>query len=122
MSDPASTFIWFFRLSFTRFLGLTSSTSSGARYVSDYMHLLLYSESLLISFVSHQSFNESSFDNRGHSTATWTEFCHFLPPSSLRGQFLYPERGQKQTFFDPLQVRPNILAQFFDWLFLIRVY
>ena len=28
-------------------------------------------------------------------------FAIFLPPS-LRGQFLYPERGQKQTFFDPL--------------------
>ena len=28
----------------------------------------------------------------GHSTTTWTEFC-------LRGQFLYPERGQKQIFF-----------------------
>ena len=24
------------------------------------------------------------------------------PPPSLRGRFLYPERGQKQTFFDPL--------------------
>ena len=34
---------------------------------------------------------------RGHSTTTWTEFCHFL-----RGQFLYPKRRQKQTFFDPL--------------------
>ena len=32
---------------------------------------------------------------------TWTEFCHFLTPS-LRGNCLYPERGQKQTFFDPL--------------------
>ena len=38
---------------------------------------------------------------RGHSTTTWTEVCHFLTPP-LRGQFLYPERGQKQTFFDPL--------------------
>ena len=40
---------------------------------------------------------------RGHSTTTWTEFCHFLtPPPLMCGQFLYPERGQKQTFFDPL--------------------
>ena len=38
---------------------------------------------------------------RGHSTTTWTEFCHFLTPTPLGGQFLYPERGQKQTFFDP---------------------
>ena len=38
---------------------------------------------------------------RGLSTTTWTEFCHFLTPSPpLRGQFLYPERGQKQTFYD----------------------
>ena len=28
-------------------------------------------------------------------------FAIFRPPP-LRGQFLYPERGQKQTFFDPL--------------------
>jgi hypothetical protein len=39
----------------------------------------------------------------GHSKTTWTEFCHFLPPPPpLRGQFLYPERGQKKTIFDPL--------------------
>ena len=25
----------------------------------------------------------------------------FFDPPPLRGQFLYPERGQKQTFFDP---------------------
>ena len=38
-----------------------------------------------------------------NSTTTWTEFCYFLPhPPPLRGQFLYPEHGQKQTFFDPL--------------------
>ena len=29
-------------------------------------------------------------------------FAIFWPPLPLRGQFLYPERGQKQTFFDPL--------------------
>ena len=66
---------------------------------------------------------------RGHSTTTWTKFWPILtpPPSSgqawtfyippspfprgqkvdkspppLRGQFLYLERGQKQTFLDPL--------------------
>ena len=37
---------------------------------------------------------------RGHSTTTWTELCHFMPPP-WRGQFLYSEREQKQTFFDP---------------------
>ena len=40
-------------------------------------------------------------DLRGHSTTTWTEFCHYLTPIPLCGQFLYPECGQKQTFFDP---------------------
>ena len=46
---------------------------------------------------------------RGHSATMWTELCHFLPPPSpsRRGQFLYPEREQKQTFFDPL---PLILS------------
>ena len=38
---------------------------------------------------------------RGHSTTTWTEFCHYLNSTTLRGQFSYPEHGQKQTFFDP---------------------
>ena len=33
----------------------------------------------------------------------WAEFCHFLTPHPLlRRQFLYPECGQKQTFFEPL--------------------
>ena len=32
----------------------------------------------------------------------WTEFCQFLTPPPLRGQFLYPEHEQKQTFVDPL--------------------
>ena len=42
------------------------------------------------------------FPIRGHSTTTWTKFYHFLTLPPLRGQFLYPERGQKQTFFDPV--------------------
>ena len=33
---------------------------------------------------------------------TWTESDIFASPPLLRGQILYPERGQKQTFFDPL--------------------
>ena len=49
-----------------------------------------------------------SLQIRGHSTTTWTEFCHFLTPPPLRGQFLYPERGQKQIFFDPIS--PLILS------------
>ena len=38
----------------------------------------------------------------GHSTTTWTEFCHFLTPPPCVDSFLYRECGQKQTFFDPL--------------------
>ena len=47
---------------------------------------------------------------RGHSSTTWTEFCHFLTPPPLRGQFLYPKRGQKQTFFDPLPHLVHVLS------------
>ena len=50
---------------------------------------------------------------RGHSTTTWTEFCHFLTPSPFREQFLYPERGQKQTFFDPLP--PHLVHVVIEW-------
>ena len=39
---------------------------------------------------------------RGHSTTTWTKFCHFFTLPTLCGQFIYPEHGQKHTFFDPL--------------------
>ena len=31
-------------------------------------------------------------------------FAIFCPPGPLHGQFLYPERGQKQTFFDLLHL------------------
>ena len=36
---------------------------------------------------------------RGHSTTTWTEYCNFLPPPPCMDTFLFPECGQKQTFF-----------------------
>ena len=49
---------------------------------------------------------------RGHSTTTWTEFCHFLIPP-LRWQFLYSEHGQKQTFFDPLP--PHVVHVVIEW-------
>ena len=52
------------------------------------------------------------FQLRGHSTITWTEFCHFLT-QSLRGQFLYPEHGQKQTFFDPFP--PHLVHVVIEW-------
>ena len=50
---------------------------------------------------------------RGHSTTTWTDFCNFLTPYPLRGQFLYPERGQKQAFFDPLP--PHLFHVVIEW-------
>ena len=46
---------------------------------------------------------------------TWTEFCHFLtPPPFLCGQLLCTERGQKQTFFDPLS--PHFVHVVIEWL------
>jgi hypothetical protein len=41
---------------------------------------------------------------RGQSTTTWTECFYFFDPTPLplHGQFLYPERGHKLSFFDPL--------------------
>ena len=57
---------------------------------------------------------------RGHSTTTRTEFCHnWQPPlplprgTLLRGHFLYPERGQKQTFFDSLP--PHFVQVVIEW-------
>ena len=35
------------------------------------------------------------------------------PPPSRRGQFLYPEREQKQTFFDPLP--PHLVHVVIEW-------
>ena len=66
---------------------------------------------------------------RGHSTTTWTEFCHFLP---RRGQFLYLEHGQKQHFWPPHLVHvgkgqlcrwnPKYFRQFlFPFLFFVRL-
>ena len=39
-------------------------------------------------------------------------FAIFWPPP-LRGQFLYPEHGQKQTFFDPLP--PHLVHVIIEW-------
>ena len=47
---------------------------------------------------------------RGHLTSTWTEFCHFL-----RGQFLYPDRGQKQTFLNPFPPPPHLVHVVIEW-------
>ena len=49
---------------------------------------------------------------RGHSTTTWTEFCYFLTPPPLRGQFLYPECGQNQTF---LPTPPHLVHVVIEW-------
>ena len=38
----------------------------------------------------------------GHSTTMWTEFCHCLTPTPPAWTVLYPERGKKQIFFDPV--------------------
>ena len=47
---------------------------------------------------------------RGHSTTTWTEFCHFLTPLPLREQFLYPERGH---FLTPSP--PHLVHLVIEW-------
>ena len=40
---------------------------------------------------------------RGHSTNTWTEFCHFLTlPSPLRGQFYTLSVDKKRKFWEIL--------------------
>ena len=52
-------------------------------------------------------------ETRDHSTTTWTELCHVFDPPPLRGQFLYPERGQKQTFLDPLP--PHLVHVVIEW-------
>ena len=36
-----------------------------------------------------------------------------FPFFDLHGQFLYPERGQKQTFFDPLP--PHLVHVVIEW-------
>ena len=43
----------------------------------------------------------------------WAEFCQFLTPPPLRGQFLYPEREQKQIFFDPFP--PHFVHVVIEW-------
>ena len=37
----------------------------------------------------------------------------FFDPFPLSGQFLYPERGQKQTFFGPLT--PHLVNVVIEW-------
>ena len=56
---------------------------------------------------------KKSVGPRGHSTTTWTEICHFFTPPPLRGQFLYPERGQKQTFLTPSP--PHLVHVVIEW-------
>ena len=40
-------------------------------------------------------------------------FAIFFTPSLLWGQFLYPHRGQKQRFFDPLP--PHLVHVVIEW-------
>ena len=62
-----------------------------------------------------------SFDT--HIVSLWSMICPQTPKyianrpmqhcAPLRGQFLYPERGQKQTFFDPLP--PHLVHVVIDY-------
>ena len=47
-------------------------------------------------------------DNLGAFNNYVDRILSFFDPPPLRGQFLYPERGQRQNFFDPLP--PLILS------------
>ena len=57
-----------------------------------------------------------SYRIRRYSKGKWSIFNHqlkcFAPPP-LRGQFLYPKCGQKQTFFDPLP--PHLVHVVIKW-------
>jgi hypothetical protein len=60
------------------------------------------SETKRDNFEAKKNFRKGSFNNYVD------RILPFFDPPPLRGHFLYPERGQKQTFFDPLP--PFILS------------
>ena len=45
---------------------------------------------------------------------SFNKFFAIFDPPPLHGQFLYPERGQKQTFFDPL-LPPHLVHVVIEW-------
>jgi hypothetical protein len=59
---------------------------------------------------------------KGAKWLPWTENLNFPPirwpffdpPPPMRGQFLYPECGQKPTFFDPLPP-PHLVHLVIEW-------
>ena len=74
---------------------------------------------LLVSIVSNQG-KKPSLTEGVIQQLRRQNFCHFLPPPPppppLRGHFSYPERGQKQTFFDLLKGGgPHLVHVVIEW-------
>ena len=61
-----------------------------------------------------QAYAEVSNKHKGSFNNYLDRICHFLTPTPLRGQFLYPERGQKQNFFEPLPP-PHLVHLVIEW-------
>ena len=59
-----------------------------------------------------------SFQVRGHTMTTWTQFCPFLTTTYLNVDIFNPERGQKQRFLDHL---PPLLVHVVIECLLIQV-
>ena len=69
----------------------------------------------MVKYFSQNCRNE--VDNyRKHKGTTWTEFYLFFDPTPPRGKFLFPERGQKQTFLTPPPPPPpHLVHVVIDW-------
>ena len=77
----------------------TINRAFGSEAKSFYVFTLLYR----ILMASNRASFPRQFFPKGVFNNYVDRICHFLTPLPLRGQILYPERGQKQRFFDPLQ-------------------
>ena len=55
---------------------------------------------LMTTFQGHVALHRRNVNKRreGHSMATWTQFCPFLPPTYLYVDTFNSEHGQKWTF------------------------
>ena len=57
-------------------------------------------------FLSFSRWDKGAFNNYVNRILSFDD-----PRGPLRGQFLYPERGQKQTFFDKINKKINIFFE-----------
>ena len=69
------------------------------------------------SFVEFSDYIHVTFLDKGAFNNYVDRILPFIAPPparpALRGQFLYPERGEKQTFFDPLP--PHLVHVVIEW-------